>query len=438
MPRTPPLASDHCADDQEEDTDGELDLDLPNAPELEYPPVQAEPIDIRKDNTMQSATSKKPMEQKATAHDTSSIAPKVTTTTIAKPPPPKIETVPDTPPRFGDPFKYWDSYSQHEAAATSKFIPTRLPSLDRAIGGYRGTEVVAGESRSGKSSFVKQSAITAMLKDPTLGVILCEYEAAKIDDVLTCMVHMIASVDRTAPGRVWTESEAMRISRAKELIKNTILPRLAILRPKDHTNESGGYFYLRIAINRAVRELSVEQPVERFLIIVDRLQVMPLPVFEILGERWRMDYMNDAHADPDGWRIRQITEFNKSMHERGYVSATIVVSEVRKGDGSKRRRGLDDVLGSVSIGYEADRVYLLERTQEDNDEDVTPINLRVVKARHGREAVIPLRFRHQQFRFDEFEPVFEDSAAPASASYWDKSVSIKKPTTMLADPFAGI
>jgi hypothetical protein len=82
----------------------------------------------------------------------------------------------------------------------------------------------------------------------------------------------------------------------------------------------------------------------------------------------------------------------------------VVLSEVRKGDGSRSRLTTNDLLGSSRLAYGAEAILLLEPEGASacSESDVAPVVLRVAKVRDGgQRGDIPLCFHHSISRFEE-------------------------------------
>lgn len=314
--------------------------------------------------------------------------------------------------RSGDVTNAWNSYCQgldKRIARTNQpakiGIASGLAPLDKALGGHRGITIVAGGPATGKTSLVTQTAVTSLFKDPKLAVIYLSYEASSTSELFNYIVCMVAAVDHSQLYGGLTAQEHQRIHEAKSIIRKTILPRLSVLTLEDPLFNNN-YVDIWARILRGVKDGIMQSGTcSRLLIVLDRLQKMPLPRIQSATDKSTARLIRQAELNPDAWRMNQISEMYRELWKSKTLAAFLVVSELRKEGTSRKRPGPEDILGSVSLTYEPDRVLLLNRTAVNDSEGVTDVSLRTVKARRGEEIELPLTFRYRQYRFEEFEPL---------------------------------
>jgi hypothetical protein len=79
-----------------------------------------------------------------------------------------------------------------------------------------------------------------------------------------------------------------------------------------------------------------------------------------------------------------------------------VLAKLRKSSAWQEEPGIEDLLGSVELGYKAARVFfLVPDPSGETDAPVVPVTLVAKKGRRGRSIRLPLLFHHAQFRFRE-------------------------------------
>jgi len=260
----------------------------------------------------------------------------------------------------------------------------------------------------GKSTLALQSVVCGMLADRSLGVILCLYECEVFDEVLDRLHCTLAGVrlDKYEAGQ-FTADEQGRVQQAAKIIEKNILPRTYV-RLRQHDAWTKNWRHWIYEWERSVEKLQRLRSCSRVITVVDRMQKMPIPiVLENLNE-YEIAECARVAADPDTWRLQQIFKACKSKvnENQPYGLPFLVISEMRKTDTSKRPLGIEDLLGSVSLGYEVDRVLLLQA--DGNPEgDVARTKLKIAKARRGECSTLDLRFRYREHRFEEFTTPIE-------------------------------
>lgn len=353
----------------------------------------------------------------------------------------------EKPARTGDPTERWKAHTadiekhvkQTGNIPLSGGIRSGLPQFDSALGGHSGITILGGSPATGKTSLVIQTAITALVNDPHLCVILCSYESSSANDVFDYALSMVAGVDREkVVSGTLSEQERKRVAEARHLIETKVLPRLSLLTLDDHPVDERGWVRWSDKWRGAMNGLYEVHKYKRLLTVIDRIQKMPLPHMTCNTPSDIEPMIRRAESDPDKWQMDQISEAYRDMRKSGIETAFIVVCEVRKGEANRKRLDMNDLLGSVSLGYEPDRVILLERASEGHAADITRVTLRVVKVRRGEEFEIPLHFRFKQFRFEEFKPLIKLPTATVMPTSTTSATRItNKHVSKNLDPFAG-
>jgi hypothetical protein len=313
---------------------------------------------------------------------------------------------------------------QRRARNGTAGIPTGIPQLEKALHGHYGITAVAGVAGAGKTSFVLQTVLSAMIADPNLGVVWCHYEATSPDAVLDMMSCLLAQIDhRNLEGKRTTEEQA-RLETVGELLARTILPRMQIIEVINNSRHRTGFFGWTDRWRDSVKALG-KVGVTRVVTVIDRFQRMPVP--QITDGR--------AESSDDAWRIERIRE--ASFISQRYESMGwpfFLVCELRKRDDNNREPELTDLLGSVGLGYDCARAILLHPTGAASSEGVASTKLIVPKARHGCQTSLLLNFRFAQFRFLDFQMPKLGFERPNEklAKTDEPTVARRSPQTLLA------
>lgn len=264
--------------------------------------------------------------------------------------------------------------------------------LDRLLGGLPDVTVLGGRPGTGKSTLAQNIALSMLASDEQLAV-------------------LVLTVDMDP--KVWNRrlvsqclNEALSVIQARPLSESYerltegdqgLLARIRVCTFSLHKFPTA-----TDVANEAIRHMDVD--CKRCLVIVDYLQVIPLPegVSDANGDQYRMNFLRELSS-----RIR--------VGGSAEGAAVLAISEIRK-DGHDSPT-LEDLLGSARLGYAADAVVVLSHAEGEPTRDncVTTIEVAVVKTRNGHLGRTSLQFHYDRYRFEDVVPVTaaaERSVAP--------------------------
>jgi hypothetical protein len=213
-------------------------------------------------------------------------------------------------------------------------------------------------------------------------------------------------------------ADTLRAARAVATDEQDVLRRLRVVEWDGHGEP------LTEAKIRGDMTVMLSQPgVKRLLVIIDPLQKLDVyattPTEDGQEERRRL---TDLEADEERMRMlmRILAWYRNDSYPEGHP--ILAVSGLRKADGGRQRISKADVRGRSELVYDANAVLLLEPdAAAASVAGVTPVTLKVAKARDGFEGEIPLDYHHPISTFRERNAVIaasipgEEGAAGATA-----------------------
>ncbi len=285
-----------------------------------------------------------------------------------------------------------------------------LPTLDKAISGFRGLMLLAAPPNVGKTALGVQIGLDIVKNNPDACFFFASMEMSRWD-IMTRMLCRLARVsyDTLARGNPSLHSSQdkvqLQIHEAEEHLRNWG-KRIHIL---DDPEPSLDLIQTKLAA------LKQHTGASTAFILIDYLQIWSIPN-EVKGRI-------HSDIDADKYRIGAM----KQLQSTG--DAVLVISEVRKaGAGDKpsdqsTTAALADVMGSARAGYTPDMVFILRPKDNQTasqppskghrhyaqDEDASPtlpacqkLELHIVKGRDGvTKRTIPLNFYYNLHHFDE-------------------------------------
>lgn len=233
-------------------------------------------------------------------------------------------------------------------------IQKEIPRLDQATLGLRGLMLLAAGPNMGKTSLGVQLGMDALRHNPDACFLFLSLEMPR-EAIVTRILCLLARVDwRTLlsgeapdedkrPVRASGKTTQEALAEARQALTD-MSGRIMILDEENFPKVS-----LEALISQ-IERLKRESGSKRAFVLVDYLQVLPIPseMCESFGvssdqeaDRWRIGFMK---------RLRDITG-----------EAVMVISEARKPDQGQTWAGaLKDVLGSERNAYTPDMVFLLQ------------------------------------------------------------------------------
>ncbi len=285
-----------------------------------------------------------------------------------------------------------------------------LARLDKATLGLRGLIFLAGAPNEGKTALALQLGLDVVRANPDVCFLFLSLEMARADMVnrLVCNLARLDWKDLVLgrPGGLGAEQ-----TKDLELARTTLADigqRMLIL-----DAENFGHPNVEKTL-AALARLKERSGCQRALILVDYLQVWPLPSAQ--DPIWGADH----DSDPDMWRVGAM----KALRD-GSGDAVLAISEVRRpAEGQAWASGLADVAGSSRAIYTPDIVLMLQTLPEEEAlrliggnpqaarQQMRSLGLafnRLVIAK-GRDGVVRdtlnLTFFHRQSRFADGFKVF--------------------------------
>lgn len=215
-----------------------------------------------------------------------------------------------------------------------------LPSLDNATLGFRGLMLLAAGPNVGKTSLSVQFGLDIVEKNPDACFLFLSLEMTRME-IMTRMKCRLAEVDW--PSFVFQRNVDPQRLKYGTLRLKDIGERIRIL------DERNFPFPTLEKVVRQVEDLKARTGTSRAFVLVDYLQVWPIPPSESKNLR------NDLDADK--WRIGTM----KNLRDELAGDAVMVISEARKPkDGEDEWGGeLSSVMGSARGTYTPDMVFLL-------------------------------------------------------------------------------
>jgi hypothetical protein len=258
-----------------------------------------------------------------------------------------------------------------------------LKELDEALMGLRGLMLVAGPPGTGKTSLAVQLGLSAMETDPEAAVVLLSLEQSRWEHLLRNLaffsglpwkvVAMGSSKNRTPEHReaknFFQPFDLQKLRKGEKDLK-ALAHRFLIL---DDTN------FLEPTVEALlleVEKLKEKTGAKKVLLIVDYLQIWPVPVEVMKAIR--------TDLDRDKWQIGQLKTLKNLL---GPEDAIIAISEAAKADW-KAGMSLSSVMGSARGSYTPDVVMVLqpyypEALVPKEDEDGKPLTEKELKKAKG-------------------------------------------------------
>jgi DNA primase len=297
-------------------------------------------------------------------------------------------------------------------------IPQRtLPTLDKLTLGFRGLILLGAAPGTGKTNLAIQFGLDAVVHNKDVAFLFVSLEMSRWD-MLTRFRSRLAGLDwhtivfgsgfgANAP--TFTKEEFEHLEQAHSMLLD-IGGRIRILDNKNFPVPT-----LKNVLDQ-VQDLKASSGASRVFIVVDYLQVWPVP------ERLMKMLRTDLEADK--WRIGQMKELRDGG---GSANTVLVISEARKPPNDAQAWGGDmaSVMGAARGTYTPDMVLLLNPPSDEElgnpgankgdaieagkkvrERDVEAgfarQRLSIVKGRDGvQRGRVDLRFHFRQSRFEE-------------------------------------
>lgn len=285
-----------------------------------------------------------------------------------------------------------------------------LPTLDKAISGFRGLMLLAAPPNMGKTALGVQIGLDIVKTNPDACFFFVSMEMSRWD-IMTRMLCRLAQVNYDTlargnpPHHNLQDDVQLKVNKAEEHLRNWG-QRIHIL---DDPEPSLDLIQTKLAALKRHTGASTA------FILIDYLQIWSIPN-EVKGRI-------HSDLDADKYRIGAM----KQLQSTG--DAVLVISEVRKaGTGDKPSdqspsAALADVMGSARAGYTPDMVFILRpkdnqtasqspskgHRRYDQEEDTSStlpvfqrLELHIVKGRDGvTKRTIPLNFYYNLHQFEE-------------------------------------
>ena len=259
-----------------------------------------------------------------------------------------------------------------------------LRAVDDALLGLSGLILLAGLPGCGKTSFAMQAFVAALKADPDLAVLFLQLDPGMSRDLMFDRLRCAAA------GISYLELLDDRSEAVLEKLKagdaqlEVILPRLRIAN-RPHSTHYDPVLVDDYYVSSLIRDLRSHTGVSRVLVIID-----------YLGQIDVSADIPTTSLEADDLRIKQVCAARESAED-----IFLVICEVVKSTGSSV--SAQDIKGSISKQYVADKILLLEQDgQIDGADAEIKVNLRIVKGRDGTHRVtIPLLFDHEKYAFRE-------------------------------------
>lgn len=219
-----------------------------------------------------------------------------------------------------------------------------LKKLDDLTLGLRGLMLLAAAPNVGKTTLGVQLGLDVVTHNQDAAFLFLSLEMSRWD-MLTRMTSYLARMDwKTlvfgSKDGTFTKDEHGRLTHAKATLRG-LGQRIRILDDNNFPQPT-----LAGVIDQA-RDLKKATGAERLFVLVDYLQVWPVP--EAAAKAIRTD------LDADKWRIEQMKELRDALDS----DPVLVISEARKPDKDKEWAGaLNDVMGAARGTYTPDMVML--------------------------------------------------------------------------------
>jgi len=228
-----------------------------------------------------------------------------------------------------------------------------LPDLDEATLGLRGLMVLAAAPNVGKTALSVQLGTDIVVHNPDACFVFLSLEMTRWD-ILSRIKCRLAEMDwktlvfgsQRSRGEVgfYTAEELGRLQNAERKLQD-IGDRIVILDEKNFPQDEA-------TVEKLVREVQAVKArtgAARAFVLVDYLQVFPIPEHEARNIR--------TDLDADKWRIGAMRDLRDYLED----DAVMVISEARKPSGNAGEKwggALADVMGAARGAYTPDMVFL--------------------------------------------------------------------------------
>lgn len=223
-------------------------------------------------------------------------------------------------------------------------LPQRvLPTLDRFLSGLHGLILVAGQTNTGKTTFLAQTSLEVIRQNPDACFLFLSLELHP----RVIRSRMVAYLAGMTFRQVVSANNArnppdMRVKRAEKQLR-TLLERARFL----HYQDTPGFICSERNIISEIADLKLKTGCKRCIVVLDYIDLYPID-----ENRFKTDVAQDKERMEVVIRIRD-------ANERG---ALLAVTEVRKLEkGQVAWLTADDLIGSTRKGYRAESVIILNR-----------------------------------------------------------------------------
>jgi replicative DNA helicase len=303
-------------------------------------------------------------------------------------------------------------------------LRTGLPQLDDRTLGLRGLVLLGAMPNVGKTALVLHLGVNVVRANPDACFLFVSLEMDR-RSLFTRLYCNLAEMDwgtlvrgdkslRGGGGPFFTPDQQGRLRVADEWVAQNG-HRIRVL-----DRQTLGAGVSAASILRETSALKAQSGAARALVVIDYLQVIPIPD--------TVRRSSDLDADKYQVRVAQDVLAGVQRGESGLLGdAVIAISETRKPATGRKHWGEDlaDLMGSARLGYGADAVLLYRRIVEDDDladvyeaagrgtpptagqlenEGIAPIMLSLAKGRDGmRLGEWPLEYHFNRSTFREIE-----------------------------------
>ena len=230
-----------------------------------------------------------------------------------------------------------------------------LPGLDKATLGLRGLMLLAAAPNVGKTALAVQLGVDVVEYNPDACFLFLSLEMSRWD-IVTRIKCRLAGLDWKTlvfghePGRgrgrgrdtLYTPEEMWAIQEAEDKL-NAIGQRIRILDERNFPAPTVEKVLFQL------EDLKARTGTTRAFLLVDYLQVWPIPAHETSHLR--------GELDADKWRIGAM----KTLRDASEGDAVLAISEARKpsgGDKTSWGGDLSDIMGAARGSYTPDMVFL--------------------------------------------------------------------------------
>lgn len=227
--------------------------------------------------------------------------------------------------------------------------------LDRATLGLRGLMLLAAAPNVGKTTLAMQLGLDVVRADPQACLLFLSLEMTRAD-IMTRLLCNLSRLDWKSvilgqaggQGQGLSDQQAKALAQAQQELAE--LGRRILILDEDN--------FPHFTVEGALAELSKLKErtgARRALILVDYLQVLPLPSPK------EQDQARAAQSDADMWRVGALKHLRDKSGE-----AVLAISEVaRPQPGQAWAGALSDIAGSSRAVYTPDIIFLLQALSEE-------------------------------------------------------------------------